>query len=103
MGWELRRGRPYYYRKVRKGGRVRSKYVGSGLVAQICAGDDDDKRRDLAVKRAADRATRQGEAAIERQLGAVESALSSMTHATLFAAGYHKHKGQWRKRRREKE
>ena len=101
MGWEQRRERSYYYRKVRVGGRVRSEYMGSGIVAQICAGDDDEKRRDRAAKRAADRATRQGEAEIDRQLGAAESALAAMTHATLVAAGCHRHKGQWRRRRRE--
>lgn len=103
MGWEQRRGHSYYYRKVREGGHVRSEYVGGGIVAQICAGDDDDKRRDRQATRAADRATWQGEAEIDRQLGAAESALAAMTHATLFAAGYHNHKGQWRKRRREQE
>lgn len=102
MSWEQRRGRSYYYRKVREGGRVRSKYVGTGIVAQICAGDDDAKRRDRATQRAADRATRQAEAQVDRQLAGVESAIAAMTHATLFAAGYHQHKGQWRKRRHEK-
>jgi hypothetical protein len=103
MGWEKRSGRSYYYRKVREGGRVRSKYVGSGIVAQTCAGDDDDKRRDRAVERDADRATRQADAEIDRQLAEAEAVLAAMTHATLSAAGYHKHKGQWRKKRREKE
>ena len=102
MGWEQRHGRSYYYRKVREGGRVRSEYVGSGIVAQICAGDDEDKRRDRAAKRAADLATRQGEAEIDRQLADVGSALAVMTDATLYAAGFHKHKGQWRKKRNEK-
>jgi hypothetical protein len=102
MAWEQRRGQFYYYRKVREGGRVRSKYVGSGIVAHICAGDDDDKRRDRAAKRAADHATRLGEAGIDRQLAGVESAIAVMTHATLVAAGYRQHKGQWRKRRRER-
>jgi hypothetical protein len=102
MGWEQRRGRSYYYRKVREGGRVRSKYVGSGIVAQICAGDDNDKRQDQAAKRAADQATRQAEAEIDRQLAGVELAIAAMTHATLLAAGYHQHKGQWRKKRHEK-
>ena len=102
MGWEQRRGRSYYYRKVREGGRVRSEYVGSGIVAQICAGDDEDKRRDRAAKRAADHATRQAEAEIDQQLADAESALTAMTHATLYAAGCHRHKGQWRKKRREK-
>lgn len=101
MGWEQRRGRSYYYRKVRKGGRVRSEYVGSGMLAQLCAESDGCDRQERAAKRAADRATRQGEAEIDRQLADAESALGAMTHATLYAAGYHKHKGQWRKRRRE--
>jgi hypothetical protein len=102
MGWEQRRGRSYYYRKVREGGRVRSEYVGSGIVAQICAGDDDDRRRDRQAKGAADHATRQAEAEIDRQLADVESALALMTHATLYAAGCHRHNGQWRKKRHAK-
>ena len=51
---------------------------------------------------AADHATRQAEAEIDRQLAGVESAIAAMTHATLFAAGYHNHNGQWRKKRHEK-
>ena len=101
MSWEQRNGRSYYYRKVRDGGRVRSKYVGSGIVAHICAGDDDDRRQERSAQRAADRATRQAEAQIDQQLAGVESAIAAMTHATLFAAGYHQHKGQWRKKRHE--
>jgi hypothetical protein len=102
MSWEQRRGQSYYYRKVREGGRVRSKYVGSGIVAQICAGDDNAKRRDRAAQRAADRAARHTEAQIDRQLADMESALATMTHAALFAAGFHQHNGQWRKKRHEK-
>ena len=99
MGLEQRNGRFYYYRKVREGGHVRSKYVGSGMLAELCAEDDKDERRDLAAERAAHRATQQAEAEIDRQLAETESALAAMTHATLFAAGYHRHKGQWRKKR----
>jgi hypothetical protein len=103
MAWEERRGRSCYYRKVRQGTRVRSRYVGSGRVAQICAADDAIRRRDQAASRATDRAARQAEAQIDRQLAEAESALAAMTRATLLAAGYHEHKGQWRKKRHEKE
>jgi hypothetical protein len=99
MGWEQRRGRSYYYRKVRVGGRVRSEYAGSGMLGELCAAEDDTKRREQASERAADRATRQGEAVIDRQLSDAESAIAAMALATLLAAGYHRHKGQWRKRR----
>ena len=100
MGWEQKRGRSYYYRKVRVGGRVRSEYVGSGMLGQLCAADDANQRRERAARRAADRAARQGEAQIDRQLADAESALAAMTNATLLAAGCHRHRGQWRKRRR---
>lgn len=99
MGWERQRGRFYYYRKVRVGGRVRSQYMGTGFLAQMFAEADIDKRRERAARRAADRATRQAEAQIDRQLADAESALAAMTHATLKAAGFHQHRGQWRKKR----
>ena len=72
------------------------------MLAQICAADDEAARRERAAQRAAHHATRHAEAQIDRQLTAAESALAAMTHATLFAAGYHKHKGQWRRKRHEK-
>jgi hypothetical protein len=77
--------------------------LGAGVLAGLSAVDDQDKRRERNVQRATDRAARHAEAQIDRQLAGVESAIAAMTHATLFAAGYHKHNGQWRKKRREKE
>lgn len=102
MGWEQRRGRSYYYRKVREGGRVRSEYMGGGTYAQRCAEIDGSDRQERAAKRAVERATRQAEATVDRQLADAESALSAMTHAALVAAGCHQHKGQWRRRRCER-
>lgn len=101
MAWEQRRGRPYYYRKVRQGERVYSKYVGAGLLAQLAAKEDDDQRRHRAAQRAADHAAHQVEAQIDQQLTAVESVIAALTRAALFAAGYHQHKGQWRMKRHE--
>lgn len=101
MAWEQRRGRSYYYRKLRTGRRVRSQYVGAELRAQMAAAADEDQRRHRAAQRAADRTARQAEAQIDRQLASVESAIAAMTHAALLAAGYHKHRGQWRKKRYE--
>lgn len=102
MGWEQRGGGSYYYRKVREGGRVRSKYMGNGVLGQICAENDRDEQRDRTAKRDADHATRQAEAEVDRQLADAESAIAAITDAALLAGGYHKHKGQWRKRRHEK-
>ena len=102
MGWEQRGGGSYYYRKEREGGRVRSKYMGNGVLGQICAENDRDEQRDRTAKRDADHATRKAEAEVDRQLADAESAIAAITDAALLAGGYHKHKGQWRKRRHEK-
>jgi hypothetical protein len=75
--------------------------MGTGLLAQMSAEADKDKRRERAAKCAADHTMRQAEAVMDRQLADAESALTAITHATLVAAGFHKHKGQWRKKRHE--
>jgi hypothetical protein len=72
------------------------------LLARLSAEDDEDKRQERKAKRAADRAAQHDEAQIDRQLAGVESAIAAMTYATLYAAGCHKHNGQWRKKRHAK-
>jgi len=99
MGWEQRGSRRYYYRKKRRAGKVRSEYIGAGPVAELWASIDESEHQEHAVKRNADRRTRQAEAEIDRQLDDLESAIVSITAATLCAAGFHNHKGQWRKKR----
>jgi hypothetical protein len=98
MGWEKRRNGYYYYRKRRVNGRVRSEYVGRGDVAQISVEIIQDDQRDRKTGREARHCARQAEAEIDRQLANVDAALSALTNAHLHAEGYHKHKGQWRKR-----
>lgn len=44
MGWELRRGKRVYYRKVREGGRVRSVYCGAGERGERAAREDEERR-----------------------------------------------------------
>lgn len=97
MGWELRRGRLYYYRKEREGARVRSVYVGSGETAALISQlegmrrDEDEtehenQRRELAK--------------LERQDEAIDATcrlIETVTEAALIAAGFHTHKRQWRK------
>lgn len=50
MGWEMRRKKLVYYRKVREGDRVRSVYCGSGARGERAAREDEERRR---AKRAA--------------------------------------------------
>jgi hypothetical protein len=44
VGWETRRGKPVYYRKVREGARVRSVYCGPGERGERAAREDAQRR-----------------------------------------------------------
>ena len=101
MGWEQRGARSYYYLKMREGARVRSLYVGSGDIANTCAETAADSREEQECMRNQQRRTRHAEADIDIRLKDAESTLRGLVEAILAAAGYHKHKGQWRKKRHE--
>jgi hypothetical protein len=45
VGWEVRRGRRCYYRKVRGGRKFRSVCYGSGERGQLAAREDEQRRR----------------------------------------------------------
>ena len=54
MGWELRRGKPAYYRKVREGRRVRSVYCGGGERGERAAREDAERRARSGASRRAE-------------------------------------------------
>jgi hypothetical protein len=96
MGWERRGDREYYYRKRRIGGRVVSRYLGlTEFAHEYDAFVSDEKaRRDL------DRHDREYQAAVDRELDRFGAFTRMLATAVLIDAGYHLHKGQWRRRRR---
>ncbi len=100
MSWE----RGYYYRARKVNGRVVKEYVGAGQVAELAADLDNCERAERERQRAADRADR---AEVERLAGAVvefNDLAESLARAALLASGYHQHKrGEWRKRREQRE
>jgi hypothetical protein len=99
MAWERRDSNLYYYQSKRVDGRVRKKYVGAGEVAQAIARSDDTIRRSRVVQ--SERA--RGELEEARTLVSAGEELCEaadiLAVAQLVAAGYHRHKGQWRMRR----
>jgi hypothetical protein len=97
MAWEDRNGNLYYYRKRREGGRVVSEYVGSGFAGIMAEGLDLENRQEAEYRRRELRKQKQYAAAIESQAREVEEYTRIMTRAYLLLAGYHTHKGQWRK------
>ena len=99
MGWETRGSGRYYYRKVRDGGRVRSEYLGAGVVAELLAEADDldRQRRQLDTEEWQD--VINAERRTVATLAEVDRMVQGMAAAVLIAAGYHTHRRQWRRQR----
>ncbi len=99
MAMEQRNGRPYYYRKMRIGGRVHSVYAGSGDLATLWALMDAEKREEQSAEREAMKAEEDREREEERGVADWFDRVEAAADAAMFAAGFHRHKGQWRRRR----
>ena len=99
MGWEQRGGRSYYYRKERRGSRVRSIYVGAGPGALSAAQSGEEAR----AERARLRELRARDDEIDRRIDAACQFVEEQTASALARAGFHRHRGQWRRRRDSQE
>lgn len=99
MGWETRGNGSYYYRKVRKGGRVVSEYIGAGDVAELLAKSDELDRQRRQLEAAEWRAVVESDRQQAEALAEVDELVKSAVAAVLIANGYHTHKRQWRKMR----
>jgi hypothetical protein len=100
MGWETgKRGGRYYTRSKKINGQVVREYVGSGTLAELAAEMDDLERQERDQARAAVKIERDIESAQEKDLIYYCEAVEAIAVESLHRAGYHKHKGQWRRRR----
>jgi hypothetical protein len=100
VGWETReRGGRYYTRSRRQDGRVVREYIGTGLLGEIVASDDELKRL-LKEEQAAywkeEKERLEANTAFLREL---EEAAEILVRAHLIAAGCHRYKGEWRRKR----
>jgi hypothetical protein len=99
MGIEFRGGHAYFYRKRWRDGRPVSEYVGGGLLALAAAERDEDARAERAGEMAAWRAERGRLEEEDRAFAEYFDRVEALASAMLTAAGYHRPKRQWRKRR----
>jgi hypothetical protein len=100
MAWERRGNRSYYYRSVRRGGRVVKEYFGTGRVAELCAQLDGLTLERRAIERQDRAAERDRSAALEARTLELIQLTDVLVAATLMVAGYHRHdRGTWRRRR----
>jgi hypothetical protein len=97
MGWEWRNGRCYYYTKKRIDGRVVSRYMGDfGAVTEMLR---QEKAAEVKAERVAWQCRKAMEKQFDEQVDAACRELRQLRERLLLAAGYHQHKGQWRKKR----
>jgi len=98
MAWETRGGGTYYYRKRRTGEHVVSEYVGKGEIAELAAVWAYLDRAERQERRAQLLADRQREKELDDMVDRACADCRETIAAVLEAAGFHRHKGQWRKR-----
>ena len=95
MAWEQRKNNNnYYYRKVRRGNKVSSVYIGKDIPAYNLSGKT--HKQKLLNQKQISRITK--EEAVDLTLEAHNKAVFAIAEATLLLNGYHLHKGDWRKR-----
>lgn len=98
MAWEERGGGRYYYRTHWVNGPVKE-YVGGGLVGRLSAEADRIKRERAEAEKARHRRELERLEALAAPVLELSEAAEILARAHLIAAGFHRHKGEWRRAR----
>jgi hypothetical protein len=99
VAWEKRkRGGRYYTRSWRspEDGRVLREYVGTGPLAEIVAEEDRTKQELAEAERKREKTELEHLKALIAPVDELSQAAEILAHAHLIAAGYHRHKGEYR-------
>jgi hypothetical protein len=99
VAWERRGGNLYYYQSEREGGRVRKRYVGTGEIAELIAHADATIRRTRTERGEKARAEIEEAESLASMADGLNDAAEVLVRAEMLAAGYHRRKGEWRRRR----
>jgi glycine/serine hydroxymethyltransferase len=99
MGMEPRGSQVYFYEKKRVGRRVFSKYIGGGLVAAMAAEASATATQERDQHRREQRRIRDEQRQIGQKIDEQGRIIAATTGRLLRLAGFHQHKGQWRKKR----
>ena len=96
MGWE--KGR-YYTRSRKVNGRVVREYVGGGEIGAVAAQLDEIERERREHERRRWRMEKEEIETFDRSITKVCQMADIIAKAAMVAAGYHLHRGEWRRRR----
>jgi hypothetical protein len=102
MAWEERqRGGQYYYRTrwASEAQRPIKKYVGAGLAGELAAEADRIKRGLVEAEKAEARRELEHLQGLAGPVLELDAAAEILARAHMIAAGYHRHKGEWRRAR----
>jgi hypothetical protein len=100
MAWEKRSGNRYYYQSERdEHGKVKKRYIGAGEIAELIAHADETRRRARQERRERGRKELENMEALAAPILETDVTVDVLTRAQLVAAGYHRHKGEWRRAR----
>lgn len=104
VAWERReRGDRYYTRSRKVGGRVVREYVGGGLVGELAAQTDAEERQRREAEGTAGRAEVQRMEQLIAPVVELCEVAEILAQAHLIAAGCHRHKHEWRRRREHRD
>jgi hypothetical protein len=98
MGWKTINERRYYYKSRRVGGRIETTYFGTGEPASLMARIDEFEQLERAAERWAEREEREESAAEHKAIADWFDGVQAVADAAMAEAGFHKHRGQWRRK-----
>src|SRR5262245_54971646 len=90
MAWERYGQRRYYYRSVRRDGKVKKLYYGAGFVGRLAAAVDALRHAERQAEEAARRAVKDRLDIAVRVTCDLSRGCELLAAATLLAAGYHR-------------
>ena len=99
MGWEQRNGNQYYYHKRRIGKTIQSEYIGSEYLGMMFAKKIELRREKRKQNQLILNHQMEEDREMDKELDTLGNMLTRLTYAELLHAGYHTHKGQWRKKK----
>jgi hypothetical protein len=99
MAWEQRRGGPVYYRSLRVNGRPTKVYLGKGEAAEAQARQVEQRRLERQQASEAWQSEQAEVAVAQQRLSELRALADLLVRVTFLGAGFHEHRGQYRRRR----
>jgi len=90
---------PYYTRSTKRGGKIIREYCGRDLEAELLAMIDARERQERQEELARRREQRAADERLDAEIDEFCLLVEAAAHAELMEAGFHFHRGRWRKRR----